>query len=478
MDSGRTVNYTFDSLNRLTAASTSGSTNYAAWGLSWTYDRYGNRTAQTATAGSPPANSTPVNTATNQVTGMAGYTFTYDANGNLTKDDNYLYTYDAENRLIQVQPAAGGTAITTYAFDGRGKRSVKVAVGQPGSNRTFTLYSGSQIISEFNDASTATYTAGTTPGQAPSDTVSLLLYQHTDHMSTRLTTDQQGNVATQRGNFPYGDYWYENGGAAMGSVPRKFSKYMLDSELSSSALHSSLAREHSARMGRFHTADFVAGRAAVPQRLNRYSYASNDPINRWDPHGLDDWVCVDDCDLFAWGGGGGGGAGSGDAGTGSAQVGPGLVGDPELGQNPGDPPIVDPPPDPLSTDPLPVDPGSGYYDPSTGVYVVTVYGYSDPGGDSSGGGDPVSCEAQFTQCMAKASSNHFNCLLLSAVGVGVLDLGVWGCIGAGPGAAACVLAVELVKEGTATVLFGLCEGGYSDAQSACGNQRSNCYATQ
>ena len=51
-DSGRSVAYTYDAIGRLLTAKTSGSTQYPAWGLSWTYDRYANRTAQTVSAGS------------------------------------------------------------------------------------------------------------------------------------------------------------------------------------------------------------------------------------------------------------------------------------------------------------------------------------------------------------------------------------------------------------------------------------------
>jgi YD repeat-containing protein len=53
VESGRTVGYTYDSLHRLKTAVTNGSAPfYPQWGLSWTYDRYGNRTAQTRTYGS------------------------------------------------------------------------------------------------------------------------------------------------------------------------------------------------------------------------------------------------------------------------------------------------------------------------------------------------------------------------------------------------------------------------------------------
>ncbi len=173
---------------------------------------------------------------------------------------------------------------------------VKVFLGGASPNRTYTLYSGTQVISEFSDASTATYTSGTTPGQAPSDSVSLLLYQHHDHMNTRVATDQQGNVAYQRGNYPYGDQWYDSGPPVTASVARKLTKYRLEPELTASVLNAALYREHSARMGRFHTPDVKSGNQLIPQRMNRYSYASNDPINRWDPQGLNSCPCVDDCD--------------------------------------------------------------------------------------------------------------------------------------------------------------------------------------
>ena len=98
--------------------------------------------------------------------------------------------------------------------------------------------------------------------------MALALYHHSDHMHTRVTTDQQGNIATQRGDYPYGDMWYETG-AAMASVSRKFHKYRIETELPNSVLNASLAREHSARLGRFHTPDVRHGNMLVPQRMNR-----------------------------------------------------------------------------------------------------------------------------------------------------------------------------------------------------------------
>jgi YD repeat-containing protein len=52
VDNGRSATYAYDALGRLTGAWTAGSTNFAQWGPSESYDRYANRRSQTVTAGS------------------------------------------------------------------------------------------------------------------------------------------------------------------------------------------------------------------------------------------------------------------------------------------------------------------------------------------------------------------------------------------------------------------------------------------
>lgn len=82
---GRSVSYTYDSLARLSTALTTGSTAYPQWGLSWTYDRYANRTVQSVTAGTGvPSNTVTISASTNQITGSP---YTYDASGNMTNED-------------------------------------------------------------------------------------------------------------------------------------------------------------------------------------------------------------------------------------------------------------------------------------------------------------------------------------------------------------------------------------------------------
>jgi YD repeat-containing protein len=96
-DRTKDLSFTYDRLYRLATAQTAGS----HWGLSWTYDRYGNRLAQSATKGSPPTNSLTVAEATNRVNG-----WTYDAAGNTLNDGRHTYTYNALNQLTAMDGGA------------------------------------------------------------------------------------------------------------------------------------------------------------------------------------------------------------------------------------------------------------------------------------------------------------------------------------------------------------------------------------
>jgi hypothetical protein len=111
------------------------------------------------THGSGPSNSVSVDTSTNRITSMGGYTFSYDANGNLTQDDLYKYKYDAENRLVELR-LLNNTLVATYAVDGNSLRVIKVWSGE----RTWYLYAGTQLISEYEDAATQSYNPGTNAG--------------------------------------------------------------------------------------------------------------------------------------------------------------------------------------------------------------------------------------------------------------------------------------------------------------------------
>jgi len=104
-------------------------------------------------------------------------------------------------------------------------------------------------------------------------------YFHHDHLSMRAATDKSGSVVASSGHFPFGESWYESGG----TNKLKFTSYERDAE---SGNDYAMFRSYINRFGRFSSPDPIAGEAANPQSLNRYSYVSNDPLDYVDPLGL------------------------------------------------------------------------------------------------------------------------------------------------------------------------------------------------
>ena len=141
VQAGRSVSYTYDSLARLSTAMTTGSSNYTRWGLSWIYDRYGNRTDQNQSIGNPPMDHVLVDTSTNRIYGSPYF---YDASGNMTNDGSNTLVYDGENRAAS---ATNGSSSGTYTYDGQGFRVEKVA----GGTTTVYIFSGSKVIAEYDN---------------------------------------------------------------------------------------------------------------------------------------------------------------------------------------------------------------------------------------------------------------------------------------------------------------------------------------
>jgi RHS repeat-associated protein len=292
VDNGRSASYSGvyperirrDALGRLSAASTAGSTNYPAWGLSWTYDRYGNRTAQSIASGCSgitcPTNSVTVSTTTNQITD-SGYG--YDSSGNMTSDGYNTLTYDAASRTIS---ASNGSSSGAYVYDGNGLR-VKKCVPNCSSPTTTTVYvfSGSKVIAEYENGAAAgsptreyVYSGGLLATIDSSGTK----YHHSDHLSARLTTDSSGNKAGEQSHFPFGESWY----SANSTTKIQFTTYERDNE---SGNDYAMARYNVSRLGRFSMPDLLGGTIGDPQSLNHYPYTADDPINHFDPFG----ICID-----------------------------------------------------------------------------------------------------------------------------------------------------------------------------------------
>ena len=189
VDSTRSTEFTYDSLNRITQANTINTTSENCWGESYTIDAWGNLTniagapGMAGSCSTETLNAAPASTA-NQLTG-----YSYDAAGNLLLNSEFYY--DQENRLYNP------SAPYTYFYDADSARIFKAA------SSTGTLYwpgSSGEYLTEANRSGTINeeyiYFNGSRIARVdrPSGTVH---YYFSDQLeSTSAITNASGGSAT------------------------------------------------------------------------------------------------------------------------------------------------------------------------------------------------------------------------------------------------------------------------------------------
>ena len=131
--SGRSVNYAYDPLNRITQAYTDATSGSYCWAETFTIDRFSNLTGIGSKSDHPSCSQESLNlTATwqNRLSTGFGSDYQYDAAGNLTRmpsPESASYTYNAENQLTQ----ASDFFTAGYLYDGDGKRVAKTFGSTP-----------------------------------------------------------------------------------------------------------------------------------------------------------------------------------------------------------------------------------------------------------------------------------------------------------------------------------------------------------
>ena len=113
------LSYTYDPLNRLTAADYSTGESFA-----YAYDAVGNRTAMTETTSLAETTVTTYTyDAANRllVSHSSGHTvnYTWDARGNLIADGAFTYDYNAAGRMVRADSV---TATVVYTYNAAGLR--------------------------------------------------------------------------------------------------------------------------------------------------------------------------------------------------------------------------------------------------------------------------------------------------------------------------------------------------------------------
>ncbi len=265
-----TQTYTYDALNRIKdAVEMNGATQ--TWKQTFQYDRYGNRTFDTAAgktttipAGCPQAVCNPsADTANNKLVG-----YTYDSAGNTKIDaESRAFTYDGENKQTEVKDAYGNV-IGQYFYDGDGKR-VKKYVPSTGETTIFVYDASGKMVAEYS-------TVVATQADAK------VSYLTSDHLgSPRINTDKYGDVISRHDYQPFGE---EIARASYGAdtVKQKFTSYERDFE---TGLDYAKARMFGSSFGRFTSPDPIAGKILLPQSHNKYVYVENNPLKYIDPTG-------------------------------------------------------------------------------------------------------------------------------------------------------------------------------------------------
>jgi RHS repeat-associated protein len=272
---GRTANWTYDKIYRLTNETIGADPANKDGSVGYVLDPVGNRKSSTSTlSGVNPESFTF--TVDDELT-----TDNYDNNGNTTGSGVNSFTYDSENELKTMN----GSAVTLL-YDGDGNRVAKTV----GSVTTRYLIDDlnpmglPQVVEEtVNGAVTRQYTYGLqliSENQLVSNTWTASFYETDGTGSVRQLTNSLGQVTDTYEYDAFGNTISKTT-LPTGATPTPnnylYRGEQFDPDLS---LYYLRARYYNAGTGRFLSSDPLAGEGE-----RRYEYAAADPVNGLDPTG-------------------------------------------------------------------------------------------------------------------------------------------------------------------------------------------------
>lgn len=203
-----------------------------------------------------------------RVDGVRNYTF--DSRNMMTRlqtsqsDDHYLYSADDER--IALVSRIGGSNVTTWTVRGSGNQLLRTFSDAKTNGSRIFVWTEDAIWRGVNQL--ARETQGAT-------------YNHSiDHLgSLRVITSQSGTLAGTVTFAPFGL------GGINASGTLQFAGHERDRSSLGETLDYVHARYLMASRGRFLSVDPQTGTPANPQSLNRYTYASNNPLTFLDDDG-------------------------------------------------------------------------------------------------------------------------------------------------------------------------------------------------
>ena len=287
--SGRTVNWSYDGIYRLTNETITGDTSNNGGNngsATYTLDPVGNRTAASSTLSgfSPVAGSY---NADDQLSSE-----TYDSNGNTTLAANgNSYTYDSENHMTS---ATGNGKTITMAYDAFGNRVAKTVNSGATSVTTWYLVEDDvnptglpQVMEEkVGGAVQRVYTYGLqrisqylSPTVTGNSAWTPSFYVYDGAGSVRQLTDSTGTPTDEYEYDAYG-----NSFTKQGTTPNNY-LYRGEQYDSDLGLYYLRARYYNANTGRFLSRDPEDGKPIDPKTLHKYLYVGGNPVNWIDPRG-------------------------------------------------------------------------------------------------------------------------------------------------------------------------------------------------
>jgi RHS repeat-associated protein len=272
---GRTANWTYDKIYRLTNETIGADPANKDGSVGYVLDPVGNRKSSTSTLSGVNPESFNY-TVDDELT-----TDNYDNNGNTTGSGVNSFTYDSENELKTMN----GSAVTLL-YDGDGNRVAKTV----GSVTTRYLIDDlnptglPQVVEEtVNGAVTRQYTYGLqliSENQLVSNTWTASFYETDGTGSVRQLTNSLGQVTDTYEYDAFGNTISKTT-LPTGATPTPnnylYRGEQFDPDLS---LYYLRARYYNAGTGRFLSSDPLAGEGE-----RRYEYAAADPVNGLDPTG-------------------------------------------------------------------------------------------------------------------------------------------------------------------------------------------------
>ena len=275
----RTVEYTYDSLYRLTSETITEGEKVTVY--TYAYDNVSNRILKTVNG----EETVYTYNALNQLVSENDIVYEYDLNGNtvrmISPSKSALYVYNAENRLIRATVQSGNNvSVEEYKYDYAGNRIAKSSEGE------YTKYlldiNGelTYVLAEMNYDGTEKcyYTRGDELISQERDGKKSY-YVYDGHGSVRALADESGKVTDK--------YVYDAFGNLISSVGSTKNDFLFCGEQFDpvTGLYYLRARYMDTSTGRFISQDTYQGDINDPVSLHKYLYANANPVTYSDPSG-------------------------------------------------------------------------------------------------------------------------------------------------------------------------------------------------